>query len=105
MTTDTIGGIEVELDDEGFLVDPSRWTEAMVVPLARRAGIEALTERHWLVIRFMRAEYEAKGYGPSVRGLAKASGISIKELYELFPRGPAKTAAMIAGIPKPHGCI
>jgi tRNA 2-thiouridine synthesizing protein E len=105
MTTTTLAGINVELNDEGFLVDPSQWSEAMVAELARKEGIEPLTERQWQVIRFMRSEYLAKGAGPSVRVLGKTSGVSIKELYQLFPKGPAKTAAKIAGIPKPKGCI
>jgi tRNA 2-thiouridine synthesizing protein E len=105
MTTTSLAGINVELNDEGFLVDPSQWTEAMAVELARREGIEPLTERQWQVIRFMRSEFLAKGTGPSVRVLGKTSGVPIKELYQLFPKGPAKTAAKIAGIPKPKGCI
>jgi tRNA 2-thiouridine synthesizing protein E len=105
MTTTTLAGINVELNDEGFLVDPSQWTEAMAVELARKDGVEPLTERQWQVIRFMRSEYLAKGTGPSVRVLGKTSGVTIKELYQLFPKGPAKTAAKIAGIPKPKGCI
>jgi tRNA 2-thiouridine synthesizing protein E len=105
MTTTTLAGINVELNDEGFLVDPSQWTEAMAVELARKYGVEPLTERQWQVIRFMRSEYLAKGTGPSVRVLGKTSGVTIKELYQLFPKGPAKTAAKIAGIPKPKGCI
>jgi tRNA 2-thiouridine synthesizing protein E len=105
MTTTTLAGINVELNDEGFLVDPSQWTEAMAVELARKEGVEPLTERQWQVIRFMRSEYLAKGTGPSVRVLGKTSGVTIKELYQLFPKGPAKTAAKIAGIPKPKGCI
>ena len=105
MTTDTIAGTAVQLNDEGFLVDPSQWTEEMAVELARREDIDALTDRHWQVIRFMRQQYEDTGSGPNVRMLAKISGIPIKELYQLFPKGPAKTAAKIAGIPKPRGCI
>lgn len=105
MSTSTIGNIEVELNDEGFFVDPHQWTEDMVPELARREGIEALTDAHWHVIRFMRTEYLAKGTGPTVRVLGKTSGVSIKELYQLFPKGPAKVAAKIAGIPKPRGCI
>ena len=105
MTTDTIAGAEIELNDEGFLVDPSQWNDDIAVELARREGIDPLTERHWQVIRFMRSEYEAKGTGPTVRVLGKTSGVSIKELYQLFPKGPAKLAAKIAGIPKPRGCI
>ena len=105
MTTDTIAGAQVELNDEGFLVDPSQWNEEVAVELARREGIDPLTDRHWEVIRFMRAEYEAKGTGPTVRVLGKTSGVPVKELYQLFPKGPAKLAAKIAGIPKPTGCI
>ena len=105
MTTDTIAGTELELNDEGFLVDPSQWNDDIAVELARREGIDPLTDRHWQVIRFMRSEYEAKGTGPTVRVLGKTSGVQIKELYQLFPKGPAKLAAKIAGIPKPRGCI
>ena len=105
MPTTTIQSHDVEVDREGFFVDPSQWTEAMVPDLARLEGIEQMTDRHWTVVRFMRAEYVDKGTGPSVRALGKSSGVPIKELYELFPKGPAKTAARIAGVPKPHGCI
>lgn len=101
MTLTTLAGVDVTVNDEGFLVDPNQWTEAIAAELARTEGIETLTERHWKVIRFMRSEFFEKGTGPSVRALGKTSGVSIKELYELFPKGPAK----IAGIPKPRGCI
>lgn len=102
MTT-TLSG--VELDAEGFFVDPTQWTEEMAPALASKEGIDELTEAHWKVVRFMRAEWASKGAAPSVRALSKTSGFSVKELYELFPKGPAKTAARIAGVPKPHGCI
>ncbi len=105
MTSDTIAGTEVELNEEGFLLDPSQWNEEMAVALARREGIDPLTDRHWQVIHFMREQYEATGSGPTVRVLGKTSGVPIKELYQLFPKGPAKLAAKIAGIPKPRGCI
>jgi TusE/DsrC/DsvC family sulfur relay protein len=105
MTVTTLAGVDVSVNDEGFLVDPNQWTEAMATELARTEGIEPLTERHWKVIRFMRSEFIEKGTGPTVRALGKTSGVSIKELYELFPKGPAKIAAKIAGIPKPRGCI
>ena len=101
MATTTIAATDVGLDDEGFFVDPEQWTEDMVPDLARQNGIDALTDAHWQVIRFMRTEYFAKGTGPTVRVLGKTSGVSIKELYQLFPKGPAKIAARIAGIPKP----
>jgi tRNA 2-thiouridine synthesizing protein E len=104
MTT-MVAGQPVELNEEGFFVEPEQWTEAMAPELAAHEGIEPLTDRHWQVIRFMRDQYQEKGTGPTVRVLGKASGVSVKELYELFPKGPAKTAAKIAGIPKPRGCI
>jgi tRNA 2-thiouridine synthesizing protein E len=105
MTTATITGVDVELNEEGFFVDPAQWTEDMAPQLAAEVGIPELTDRHWQVIRFMRQEYFAKGTGPTVRVLGKTSGVPIKELYQLFPKGPAKMAAKIAGIPKPRGCI
>jgi tRNA 2-thiouridine synthesizing protein E len=105
MSTATIAGVEVQLTDEGFLVDPQQWTRDIAVELARQNDIDPLTDKHWQVIDFMRSEYFAKGTGPTVRVLGKTSGVSVKELYELFPKGPAKMAALIAGIPKPKGCI
>ena len=105
MTVDTIAGTPVDVNEEGFLTDPSQWTEAIATELARREGIDPMSDRHWVVVRFMRSEYEAKGTGPTVRVLGKTSGVPVKELYQLFPKGPAKLAAKIAGIPKPRGCI
>ena len=104
-TTTTLAGATVDRNEEGFFTDPQQWTEEMVPELAAAEGIDELTDAHWRVIRFMRAEYAANGTGPTVRVLGKTSGVSIKELYELFPKGPAKIAARIAGIPKPRGCI
>jgi tRNA 2-thiouridine synthesizing protein E len=101
----TIASHAVEINEEGFFVHPEEWTEEMVPELAAREGIEELTDAHWAVIRFMRREWLDKGTGPTVRVLGKTSGVSVKELYELFPKGPAKVAARIAGIPKPRGCI
>ena len=105
MSMTTVASTTVELNDEGFFADPAQWTEDMVPDLARREGIDPLTEAHWTVIRFMRREYLEKGTGPTVRALGKSSGVPVKELYQLFPKGPAKVAARIAGIPKPRGCI
>jgi len=105
MLMTTIASNAVEMNEEGFFVHPEQWTEEMVPELAARDGIDALTDAHWTVIRFMRRQFLEKGTGPTVRVLGKASGVSIKELYELFPKGPAKVAARIAGIPKPRGCI
>ena len=105
MTTKTIVGVAVEVTDEGFFEDPAQWNETMAAAIAKESGIDALNDKHWQVIRFVRDEYAKKGTGPTVRVLGKTSGVSVKELYELFPKGPAKMAALIAGIPKPRGCI
>jgi tRNA 2-thiouridine synthesizing protein E len=105
MSTMVLANAEVELNDEGFFLHPDQWTEEMVPELASREGIVELTDAHWTVIRFMRKQYFETGTGPTVRVLGKTSGVPVKELYQLFPKGPAKVAARIAGIPKPRGCI
>ncbi len=95
----------VDRDAEGFLTDPEQWNETIAAEIAREVGIPELTARHWQVVRFMRDAYLTNGEAPSIRTLGKTSGVPIKELYVLFPKGPAKLAAKIGGIPKPHGCI
>jgi tRNA 2-thiouridine synthesizing protein E len=95
----------VDRDAEGFLTDPQQWNEDVAAMIAQEAGIAELTPRHWQVVNYMRETYLANGEAPSIRTLGKASGVQIKELYELFPKGPAKLAAKIGGIPKPRGCI
>jgi len=105
MSLTTIANKELEVDAEGFLKDHTQWDKDIALELARQEGINELTDRHWAVIDFMRKEYEEKGDGPSIRRLTKQSGVPTKELYQLFPKGPAKKAAKIAGIPKPTGCI
>jgi TusE/DsrC/DsvC family sulfur relay protein len=105
MSTATYAGTPVEVDAEGFLTDPQQWNEQIAAEIAAEAGIAELTDRHWQVVKFMRDTYLESGSAPSIRTLGKASGVPIKELYQLFPKGPAKLAAKIAGIPKPRGCI
>ncbi|MET8763346.1 TusE/DsrC/DsvC family sulfur relay protein [Lentzea sp. NPDC004782] len=105
MSTKVYAGTEVSVNDEGFFTDPGQWREDMAAEIARESGVGDLTDRHWQVINFMRTEFAEKGTGPTVRALGKTSGVSVKELYRLFPKGPAKLAARIAGIPKPRGCI
>lgn len=102
--TTTIAGYEVDVDQEGYLQQPGQWNRDIANAIADDLGI-ALTERHWLVVDYMRTEYLTKGSAPSIRSLGKESGVPMKELYLLFPKGPAKLAARIAGIPKPRGCI
>ena len=105
MSMTLIAETPVGVDPEGFLTDPGQWNEQIAEAIATQNGIPALTERHWLVVRFMRDRYLQTGNAPSIRSLGKESGVPIKELYQLFPKGPAKLAAKIGGIPKPKGCI
>ena len=105
MTTTLIAEAPVDVDAEGFMTNAEQWNEQIAEAIAEANGIPELTERHWLVVRFMRERYLATGNAPSIRSLGKESGVPNKELYKLFPKGPAKLAAKIGGIPKPKGCI
>ena len=105
MTMTLIANSPVDVDGEGFLTDPAQWNETIAEAIAAENGVPDLSDRHWLVVRFMRDRYLQTGTAPSIRSLGKESGVPIKELYQLFPKGPAKLAAKIGGIPKPKGCI
>ncbi|MCX8057650.1 MAG: TusE/DsrC/DsvC family sulfur relay protein [Ignavibacteria bacterium] len=98
-------GKMIEFDDDGHLKNLNDWNEEIAKELAKEEGIPELTDRHWLVINYMRQEFQKIGDAPSIRKLTKESGVDTKELYQLFPKGPAKKAAKIAGLPKPKGCI
>ena len=95
----------VEFNEEGFLTDSSQWTPDIAEAIAREVGIDPLTEQHWQVISFCRDDAAEQGQSPGLRRISKLSGVSMKELYQLFPKGPGKLAAKISGLPKPKGCI
>jgi tRNA 2-thiouridine synthesizing protein E len=105
MATIEITGKQLEVDADGNLKNLGDWNEEVAREIAKLEGITELTDRHWIVINFMRKEFMEKGDGPTIRRLTKESGVETKELYALFPKGPAKKAARIGGIPKPKGCI
>jgi TusE/DsrC/DsvC family sulfur relay protein len=105
MATKTLGGRTVEVDEQGYLKNAADWNEELAKALAADIGISEMTEGHWKVVNFMRERYLKNGDAPSIRTLGKDSGVTTKELYQLFPKGPAKLAAYVAGIPKPRGCI
>lgn len=98
-------GKTLAIDTDGNLVNLSDWNEEIARELAKEEGIEELTDKHWQVINYMRKVYSESGDAPSIRKLTKESGVDTKTLYALFPKGPAKKAARIAGLPKPKGCI
>jgi len=100
-----LSNFNVELDGDGFMIDPSQWNDTLAAEIAKADGINDLTEAHWKIIRIIRANFEEKGNAPMVRTLCKESGLKLKEIYELFPLGPARGACRVAGLPKPDGCV
>lgn len=100
-----IPGKPIQLDAEGFLAQRSEWTPELAEAIAREGGI-ALTPRHWQVIHYCRDDAAKNdGLSPGLRRISQFSGVSMKELYALFPKGPGKLAAKIAGLPKPKSCL
>ncbi|OFY65347.1 MAG: sulfur relay protein DsrC [Bacteroidetes bacterium RBG_13_42_15] len=104
MPTKTFAGKTVEVDNEGFLIHHTDWSEEMAPEIAKEEGIQ-LTEAHWKVLRFIRKDFQETGQIPTIRRIKNAGGIPTNELYELFPQGPAKKSAKIAGFGKPQGCV
>lgn len=94
----------LEFDDDGFMKDANAWTPEIGQMIAGILEIE-LTDRHWDVINYSREKYAEEGDSPTLRNITKTLQLPTKELYALFPGGPAKIAAKIAGLPKPTGCI
>jgi tRNA 2-thiouridine synthesizing protein E len=105
MITLELKGITVKVNAEGFMLDPNEWTREIAVEIAREEGIPELTEAHWKVIEFCRKTGLATGKAPTLRTITNGSGISTKELFSLFPKGPAKKVARISGLGKPEGCV
>jgi len=104
MSTLMLAGQTIDVDAEGFLLNPDQWTAEIAAELAADVGI-ALTEQHWQVLDFCRRTNAEKGAPPTVRGITRGTGIATKEMYRLFPGGPGILAARIAGLSKPKGCI
>jgi dissimilatory sulfite reductase related protein len=100
-----IEGRVFEVDGDGFLVDPDLWDDDVARLFAQHDGIEELTDSHWAVVRIIRRNFEEKGMAPMVRVICKETGLKLKQIYELFPLGPARGACRVAGLPKPDGCV
>lgn len=97
-------GQTVEVNDEGFMVSSAQWTPEVAEGIAAELGL-TLTDRHWKVITFCREDAAREGQPPGLRRITKLAGVSMKDMYELFPKGPGKLAARVAGLPKPQGCV
>ncbi|MCY1699721.1 MULTISPECIES: sulfurtransferase TusE [Lelliottia] len=104
-------GKEIETDNDGYLKESSLWSEGLAEVIAEKEAI-TLTPEHWEVVRFVRDFYLEFNTSPAIRMLVKAMANKFGEekgnsryLYRLFPKGPAKQATKIAGLPKPVKCI
>lgn len=97
--------VNVALNAEGFMTDPNQWTKEIAEILAGQEGIDVLTPEHWRIIDFCRTTGLASGKAPTLRQITVGTGISTKDLFALFPKGPAKKVAKIAGLGKPEGCV
>jgi tRNA 2-thiouridine synthesizing protein E len=94
-----------EVDGDGFLVDPGIWDKEVARLIARYDGITTLNEKHWAIIHIIRRSFEEKGMAPMIRTICQETGLRLREIYELFPLGPARGACRVAGLPKPDGCV
>lgn len=102
MTTQCLS--QVATDSEGFLMNPNDWNMDLGEEIAESLNI-TLTADHWRLINFAREDFAIKGQSPGLRRIAKNSGVTMKQIYALFPKGPGKLIAKIAGVPKPKSCI
>ena len=104
MSLHSYAGTQVETNDEGFMLEAGQWTPAIGEAVAGELGL-ALTPQHWEVIEFARADFATTGTSPGLRRIAANTSASMKDLYKLFPKGPGKLVARVAGLPKPKSCL
>jgi TusE/DsrC/DsvC family sulfur relay protein len=105
METKELGGKQIEVDEDGFIQDPDAWDQAVAKDLALTEGVNDMTENHWKVVNYLRGYYLEFQMAPMIRKLCKETGFKLKEIYDMFPSGPAKGACKVAGLPKPTGCV
>jgi len=105
MSSIEIDGKEFEVDGDGFLIHPEIWNDEVADLFARHDGIAPMNDKHWQVVRIIRQNYEQKGMAPMIRTICQETGIKLREIYQLFPLGPARGACRVAGLPKPDGCV
>lgn len=98
-------GKEFEVDGDGFLQKPELWNEEVAKLFARADRTGELTEKHWAIVNFIRKHWLETDMAPMIRKMCQETNVRLKEIYELFPMGPAKGACKIAGLPKPDGCV
>ena len=98
--------MEIEIDEDGFIQEPDRWSKEMATDLAKEeSSVQPVTEDHWKLVDYIRGYYLQFEVAPPIRMLCKKTGFDLKKVYDLFPKGPAAGACKVAGLPKPTGCV
>lgn len=105
MAKANLGGVELELDEDGFIQEPDKWNREIAVALAETESVSHMGDDHWKLVNYLRDYYLKFGIAPPIRMLTKQTGLDLKYIYQLFPSGPAKGACKVAGLPKPTGCV
>ncbi len=100
-----LAGMMLEVDEHGFMQETDRWTEDIARAYALKEDVKELTADHWKALNYLRSYYLANGICPMIRRLIKETGFTLKQLYDLFPEGPANSACKWAGMPKATGCV
>jgi TusE/DsrC/DsvC family sulfur relay protein len=100
-----VGEVTLEVNEDGFILEPDRWNDEVAAALAATDGVGQLTAKHWKIVRYIRGHYVEFHVPPLIRKLCKQTGFQLKEIYELFPSGPAKGACKVAGLPNAKGCV
>jgi dissimilatory sulfite reductase related protein len=105
MSTRMIASKTVQVNEEGYMINPAEWTKEIAMELAKEEGLAELSPMHWKVIDYARQKAAESGASPTLRTITTNAGVTTKELFTLFPKGPAKKVARIAGLGKPEGCV
>ena len=100
-----LGGQEIEVDEDGFIQEPEKWNKKLAEDLAKIEEAYPMSEDHWKVVDYLRNYYLEFEIAPPIRMLTKRTGLELKYIYQLFPKGPAAGACKVAGLPKPTGCV
>jgi TusE/DsrC/DsvC family sulfur relay protein len=101
----TLGGKELEIDEDGFIQEPEKWDKAVAEDIAKTEEAYPMSDDHWKLVNYLRNYFLEFEIAPPVRMVIKQTGFDLKTIYNLFPGGPAKGACKVAGLPKPTGCV
>jgi TusE/DsrC/DsvC family sulfur relay protein len=108
MPSTRIAGRTIDINDEGFLTEYHPMGRGAGRPAGQATSAIDMSDRHWeAILKFLRARISppARARPRPCAGWPAAGGFDMKQLFELFPKKPAKKMAYVAGLPKPKGCV